>query len=229
MRGGLRVGLKACEASAPIGGVSTGLGPGSELATDSGPDQRVGPDIGPELDARELTVATVLDGPNSAGPPAVGNSGCSGVDFSNEKVPLVMVPPPGFHWQFLAGVWALVPALVLIVVGVEGLEGELKDLEGIDTQSADGASPYHISKSNESMSEFEKNLRDLLPDLPVGKNSYTSDQPKGIRRSGRPKKPLSRFDEEVEPPKSFKKKVTSGEALEGTSLKPLLILDWSNE
>lgn len=57
----------------------------------------------------------------------------------------------------------------------------------------------------------------MLPDIPVGKSSLTSNQPKCTRRSGRPKKP-----------KSSKEKVLRGDVLEGTSLKPLLILDWSN-
>lgn len=73
------------------------------------------------------------------------------------------------------------------------------------------------------------NLRELLPDFPVRKHTHTSDQPRGTRRSGRPKKPPLRFDEEADPPKSAKKKVSSGVTLEGTSHKPLHISDWSNE
>lgn len=101
---------------------------------------------------------------------------------------------------------------------------ELKDLEGLDTQSPNGASPDHISESNYLVFEFEKNLSQLMLDLPRGKSSSTSDQPKCTRRGGRPKKPPSWFDEETEPPKSSKKKASRGDALECTSLRKHLSL-----
>lgn len=225
---GQEMGLKACEDPVPTLVGSTGSGRGSEKFTDLGPNGRDGPDIGQDLDASDKSVSIVLGGYYYAGPSSVSNSDFLGVDFSNVNVPPSMVPSSGFHWQFLVGVWALVLALVIPATGVERSVEELKDLEGIDTQSTDGALPDHISESDASVLEFEMNLLELLPDLPVGKSSSTADQPKGTRRSGRPKKPPSRFDEKAEQPKSSKKKVSSGEALEGTSLKPLLISDCSN-
>lgn len=60
------------------------------------------------------------------------------------------------------------------------------------------------------------------------KDASISDQPKGTRRSERPRKTPSRFNEDTEPPKSTKKKVSKEEHLEGTSSKPLLISDWTD-
>lgn len=117
---GQEMGLKACKASIPSLVDSTGFGPGLEENTDLGPNLRDGPAIGPNLDASEKTEITVLGGSNYAGPSSVSNSDFSRFDFSNEKVPSSMVPPAGFYCQFLAGVWALVPALVIPASRVEG-------------------------------------------------------------------------------------------------------------
>lgn len=97
-----------------------------------------------------------------------------------------------------------------------------KEVEGCETQAVDLDSPDHSSESDDSMENLKKSP-ELLPDLPMEKDASISDQPKGTRRSERPRKPPSRFNEDTEPPKSTKKKVSKEEHLEGTSSKPLLI------
>lgn len=92
--------LLICEVGQKLGPKddSMGLGPGLELDSELDPDQKVRPNIGPDMEAGGQTVFTVLVGPIFARPPAGNNSGFLGVDFSNEKFPLILVPPSGFQW-----------------------------------------------------------------------------------------------------------------------------------
>lgn len=53
------------------------------------------------------------------------------------------------------------------------------------------------SESDESISEFERNLRVLLLDLHIGNESTEVDQPLGTRRSERAKKPSFHFTEDA--------------------------------
>lgn len=87
-------------------------------------------------------------------------------------------------------------------------------------------------ESGDSISEFEMNLRVLLPNLHGRSESVTRGQTRTTRKSEKKKKPSSRFNEEAsfitEPPRSTKKKVMKGDDREGTSSKPCLISDWNN-
>lgn len=71
-----------------------------------------------------------------------------------------------------------------------------------------------------------------MPDLHSDIGTTSSKHQKGTRRSERPKKPPSRYNDDagflIEPPKSAKKKVAQGENSEGTTSIPLLMSDWSN-
>lgn len=153
-----------------------------------------------------------------------------GLEISASSGPPCFVPPPGFRWKILEGVWAMVP-------GVATNEGSPTDLEhhdlgGTGSQSMVKESPSNSAESEDSVSVFERELRVLLPDLPCAAEEATAEQRIGTRRSERPKKPSSRFTEDAgfvaEPPKSTKKKMTPrGDTVEGTS-NPLLLSDWSN-
>lgn len=87
-------------------------------------------------------------------------------------------------------------------------------------------------ESDDSFSEFKRNLRVLLPSLHSSSEGGPIENLQGTRKSKRHKKPSSRFNEETgfvaEPPRSTKKKGTSGESSKGTHVKPLLISDWSD-
>lgn len=95
--------------------VEQALGPaaGSVLGYTDGP---VGGDIGPER------------GPNSGSVPGQ-HIGPLEPDFSEKgfgdcNVPPILVPSPGFRWQFLAGVWARVPAVAYSNTGTNPFEGD---------------------------------------------------------------------------------------------------------
>lgn len=134
------------------------------------------------------------------------------------------VPPEGFQWQFLANVWVLAPVSSIKELGEEG------ELGGSHvSESEDRVEEY---ASDESIYEFERSMKELLPGLKVGDSSPTKEVPKSLRKSERHKKPSSRWNEEAgfvaEPPRSTKKKVMSEDSSEGTLSKPLSISDWSN-
>lgn len=145
---------------------------------------------------------------------------------------LAMVPLMGFTWEFLAGGWALKPA-----VGQHSVVGDSLNMKSIvpeDLHSllAVSESPESLYESDDSISEFEKNLRELLPDLHGGFDSNAAELPRSARQSERQKKPFSRFNEEAgyiaEPPKSTKKKGIRSDNGEGTTSKPHLITDLNN-
>lgn len=120
--------------------------------------------------------------------------------------------------------WALFLDLCISRIITEAVPSEL---ERVDTQSSGTG-----ADSVDSASEFEKNLRVLLPDLQIGSSLGNYDPAKGSRRSKRQKKPSSRFNEEAgfipEPPRSSKKKLTQDGNVEGVTSKPLLFSYWTN-
>lgn len=93
--------------------------------------------------------------------------------------------------------WALVPESVSSVVSIDSCADILKERKGTDTRSMDKLSPDNDLESDDSMSEFERNLRELLSDLNGGHESATAGQPIGTRKSKRLKKPSSWFNEEA--------------------------------
>lgn len=106
------------------------------------------------------------------------------------------------------------------------------DLSVTHSPSTVNEIPKCISESDDSISEFEMNLRKLMPSLLGEPGESNTKESKGTRCSERMKKPYSRFNEEAsflaEPPKSTKKKIPQGESSEGTTSKLLLISDWTN-
>lgn len=66
-------------------------------------------------------------------------------------------------------------------------------------------------ESDDSISEFERKLKVLLPDLHGGSEFAIREQSRSTRKSERKKKPSSHFNEEanfiIEPLRSSKKKV----------------------
>lgn len=91
-----------------------------------------------------------------------------------------MAPPLGFIWQFLASLWALVPVNINPSSEVNSLVMDSKEVERSEMQAGDLDSPYHSSESDDSMAEIEKNLRVLLPDLPVEKDASIAVQAKEL-------------------------------------------------
>lgn len=71
-----------------------------------------------------------------------------------------------------AGMWALVPDLTL--VDVDSCAEVLKEIKGTDTQSLELVSPDIDLESDDSISEFERNLRELMPDLHRGIGSTSN-------------------------------------------------------
>lgn len=71
-----------------------------------------------------------------------------------------------------------------------------------------------------------------MPSLQGGSDSLAMKQSLGIRRSERPKNPYSHFNEDAkyvaEPPRLVKKKVSRGDPGKGTTLKSLLLSNWSD-
>lgn len=132
----------------------------------------------------------------------------------------------------MARVWALVPASSPTNEG--GNSGADLTIEGVvsDTRSSYSLSPKMDIDSDNSVTEFERNIRKLLPCLHEESNTSKIGQSTGTKKSERQKKPSSRFNEEVgylvEIPKSAKKKRAGGDGDKGTNAKPLLIADWSD-
>lgn len=91
-----------------------------------------------------------------------------GVDTMAPSMPSLV----GFKWHFLSGMWALIPASVLTPFMVVNEDSSLKEGQGVDTtlagHTAEDFSIDKFSKSDDSMSEFERNLWELMPDLPWG-------------------------------------------------------------
>lgn len=107
----------------------------------------------------------------------------------------------------------MVPNSVSINSGVpsgEELRYEGEGNEGSEERSTNALSQGAEDESDDSVTVFEWNLRELLPGFQGGTDSEAQEQAKGPRKSKRPKKPPSRFTEEAgyltEPPKSTKKK-----------------------
>lgn len=153
--------------------------------------------------------------------------------FPNESSqPPIGDPPAGFCWKFIVNVWALVPQVQVTGTDMSKVEMPLGGMVDTKSHREEGASLECLSDSEGYITEFERNLKTLLPDLQVGTEAAEVDIPIGTRRSERPKKPSSRFTENAgfvaKPPKSSKKKNLKGDHLEGTKSLPLLINDWSD-
>lgn len=82
-------------------------------------------------------------------------------------------------------------------------------------------------KSDDSISVFEHNLRELLLGFQEDRVVGQLEQHQVTKRSERQKKPSTKWNENAgfvaKVPRFAKKKVTPGETLVGTSSKPLLI------
>lgn len=156
-----------------------------------------------------------------------------GLNFRNRDAAPGVAPPEGFQWQFLEGGWVLAPVIAHTEVAIYNDSAVLSEKEGSETGNANVVSPEVDKDSDDSVSEFERNLRELLPDLPGSRSSSATGQTQGTRKSERQKKPLLRFNEDTgcsaEPPKLTKKKGAGAEGVRGTSSKPLLISDWTTK
>lgn len=129
------------------------------------------------------------------------------INFKDEESMPNLIPPIGFIWEFVAGGWALRPNIGLSVPTTLISASTPVAQDNLHSSSAVVVSSYSNYDSDDTISEFEKNLRVLLPDLPAGGEA---DHSHGTRRSERKKKPSLRFNEEAgyitETPKSSKKK-----------------------
>lgn len=139
-----------------------------------------------------------------------------------------VVPPTGFTWKLSEGVWALFPAYLMGDMGGGPRVPELQE-GNEDSQSVDKLTSEGDEDSEDSVSEFERNLRELLPRLQESSSVGGKDPSLGSRRSERQKKLSSRFNTKVgfipEQPRSTKKKTMQERVNEGTTPKPLLISD----
>lgn len=149
------------------------------------------------------------------------------INFKDEEFMPNVTPPVGFNYEFITRGWVLRPSIGLAVPSTVGPTTTSFAQESLHSFSVVVASSDINYESYDSISEFERNLRELLPDLPGA-----LDHSHGTRRSERKKNPSSRFNEEagyiVEPLRSSKKKAMRGDIGKGTSSKPCLISDWNN-
>lgn len=160
----------------------------------------------------------------------------SQINFGDSSRQPDVVPPTGFSWKFSEGVWALFPECPRDVMVDSDLGDPVQEdyrSEGKeDSQTTGIMSSDGDDESDDSVTKFERNLKELLPGLQGGSPTGGKDPPKGSRRSERQKKPSSRFNTEAgflpEPPRSSKKRAPSDGVNEGTSSKPLLISDWTD-
>lgn len=158
------------------------------------------------------------------------------VKFGDESMKAELAPPAGFLWRFSAGVWVLYPSIVDSLGGsvASNKEPVQVDMLEVDKIPSDGDNcPSDIDVvSDDSVTEFERNLRELLPDLKESSSSGGLATPRGSRGSERQKRPSTRFNEESgfvpEPPRSTKKKMPLEESTEGMISNPYLITDWTN-
>ncbi|KAH7690551.1 Zinc finger CCHC-type protein [Dioscorea alata] len=143
-------------------------------------------------------------------------------------------PPWGFKWHFLTGLWVLIPDPNHPHLTEGDLDNQL-ERAGIDSvladQEVEDPTPVTSLDSDDHASDFDRNLQALLTDFQGGQVASAVVPPSGTRRSDRPKKPPSRFNEDAgylsDLPKSTKKKSTRMETPGGTPAKPLLISEWS--
>lgn len=141
----------------------------------------VGLDLGPNgssdtgLEARGTGVGDTVEPNQNSMVHATGGS------LGDPGAMPAMAPSSGFKWHFLSKFWALVPVNFSSHLGLEHNEGD-----GSDIHMAVNASPKIISESDDSSTEFERNLRVLLPNLHSEKDTKL---PAGTRRSERPKNP----------------------------------------
>lgn len=184
------------------------------------------------------TVTQFNSGPDSADRPVLisgngladfFNSALVHVNFGNMAMQLDVVPLADFIWQFSAGVWALFPKLSSSGTVTVDMPSEPVRL---DTLFIDKILSGTEVDSDDSVSEFERNLHELMLRLKGSSSSRCLDQPKLSRRSERHKKLSSRFNEDEgfipKLPRSSKKKQHQEENSEGTSSNPLGISNWSS-
>lgn len=106
--------------------------------------------------------------------------------------------------------------LVLAQQGISDTKrGTSEDKEGDDGyHSLERDSPVDDFESDDSVCEFESNLRKLLPGLQESSSVVRPGQVKGIRRSAWQKKPSTKWNEDAgsvaEPPRSVKKDISKG-------------------
>lgn len=155
------------------------------------------------------------------------------VNFNDDSALPDLVPPAGFSWEFIIGCWALKPVFKQPMISVDCVAKEASEQEDLHSPSNVMETPDSLYESDDSVSEFERNLRELMPGMIGEPEPAAEKHTKGTKRSERPKKPSSRFNEEAgyiaKPLKPTKKKPVRGDVGEGTSSKPLLISDWNND
>lgn len=92
----------------------------------------------------------------------LGESGLEKIYFSDEKSLPNLTPPLWFNWEFIAEGWALRPSVGLPNI-VEG--GTSMAPDGLHSPSVVIATSDSNDDSDDSFSEFEMNLKELLPGL----------------------------------------------------------------
>lgn len=85
-------------------------------------------------------------------------------------------PLEGFQWIFLADQWILMPFLMPLEVD-KGVEGNEHVSESADLDEEYG--------SDDSVTDFERSLKNMLPGLKVGNSSTAAASALGTRKSER--------------------------------------------
>lgn len=153
------------------------------------------------------------------------------MDFGNTEAKPIITPLVGFVWKFMSGIWAIFPESVQGPLNSEYRSRARSEEVGEKNLFVKKDSPDDDFELDDSMTEFEQNLRELMPGLRKESSSVHMEKPKGTRKSKRQKKPSSKWNEDdgflAEPLKSAKK-IGTGRHREGISSKLLLVSNWSN-
>lgn len=132
----------------------------------------IGLTVSDEIPCVSRVVSTGSAGPlkRQEGGWAISTTKLESLNFKDDSATPAVAPPDGFKCHFLEGVWALVPISVIsnardyTEVNDVGIIGE--DVEdGSDVRSPEVRSQDIGHDSDDSMTEFERNLKILLPCL----------------------------------------------------------------
>lgn len=158
-------------------------------------DQHLGHDaiVGPGVEQMENSTNSVEVVPRLESD-VIGD--LSKVNFGDSSVMPLVTRPTSFNWKFLETFWALIPASVVNTDLTKKLE-EVEPVDGESDSQASDNDPQEVDYGYDSMLEFERSFRELMPILQEGNSSKQCEFQMETRRSDIQKKPSSRRNEDA--------------------------------